>query len=93
MKKRVASHHSSDGQNSFQCLLLSDGAVPVFPAALKEAMMHHALAKQNKDDYQDDCKQELSHSERGWLSSGGGRCIHFTFLFETLMKAGPRFRT
>jgi hypothetical protein len=33
---------------------LSDGAVPVFPATLKEAMTHHALAKQKKDDRQDD---------------------------------------
>jgi hypothetical protein len=29
---------------------LSDGAVPVEPAALKEAVPHHALAKQKKDD-------------------------------------------
>jgi hypothetical protein len=31
-------------------LLLSDGAVPVFPPTLKEAMTHHALPKQKKDD-------------------------------------------
>jgi hypothetical protein len=30
--------------------LLSDGAVPVEPAALKEAVPHHALAKQKKED-------------------------------------------
>ena len=39
------------------------------PAALKEAMTHHALAKQKKDDCQDDYKQELSNSEGGWLRS------------------------
>jgi hypothetical protein len=35
---------------------LSDGAVPVKPTALKETVMHHALAKQEKDDGQEDCK-------------------------------------
>jgi len=30
-------------------LLWSEGAVPVDPAASKEAMMHHALGKQKKD--------------------------------------------
>jgi len=39
------------------------------PAAFKEAVTHHALAKQKKDDCQDDYKEELSNSERGWLSS------------------------
>jgi hypothetical protein len=76
VKKRVASHHSSRDQDFFQCLLLSGGAVPVDPAAFMEAVTHHALAKQKKDDCQDDYKQELSNSERGWFSSGRGRCIH-----------------
>jgi hypothetical protein len=40
----------------------------VFPATLEEAMTHHALAKQKKDDCQDDYKHGLSNSERGWLS-------------------------
>jgi hypothetical protein len=35
---------------------LSDGAVPVDPAALKEAVAHHAMGKQKKDDCQDDYK-------------------------------------
>jgi hypothetical protein len=35
---------------------LSDGAVPVNPAALKEAVTHHAFAKQKKDDCQEDYK-------------------------------------
>jgi hypothetical protein len=47
----------------------------VDPAAFMEAVMHHALAKQKKDDCQDDYKQELSNSERGRLSSGRGRRI------------------
>jgi hypothetical protein len=38
----------------------------VVPAALKETVTQHALAKQKKDDCQDDYKQELSNSERGW---------------------------
>jgi hypothetical protein len=28
---------------------------------------HHPLAKQKKDDRQEDCKQEMSDSERGRL--------------------------
>jgi hypothetical protein len=58
---------------------LSDGAVPVFPATLKEAVTHHALAKQKKNDHQEHYKQELSNSERGWLSSVKGRRIHLLF--------------
>jgi hypothetical protein len=61
-------------------LLLSDGAVPVFPATLKEAMTHHTLTQQKKDDRQDSYKQELANSEKGWLSSGRGRLIHLSFL-------------
>jgi hypothetical protein len=37
----------------------------VFPATLKEAMTHHALAKQYEHDQQNDYKHELSNSERG----------------------------
>ncbi len=72
--KPVTSRSSRD-QDFFQCLLLSRGAVPVDPPALMEAVTHHALAKQKKNDCQDDYKQELSHSERGRLSSGRGRRI------------------
>jgi hypothetical protein len=32
-----------------------------------EAVMHHALGKQKKDNCQDDKKQELSNSEPGRL--------------------------
>jgi hypothetical protein len=49
---------------------LSDGAILVRPTALEKAVMHHALAKEEKDDGQEDCKQALSNSERGWLSLG-----------------------
>jgi hypothetical protein len=61
--------------NSF-CLLLSDGAVPVKPPALKEAVTHHALAKQKKDDCQEDYKEELPNSERGRLWFFRVRRIH-----------------
>jgi len=54
---------------------LSDGAVPVDPSAYTEAVTHHALGKQKKDDCQDDYKQELSNSEPGWLSPCGARRI------------------
>ena len=39
------------------------------PAASTEAMMHHALGKQKKDDCQGDYKQERSNSEPGQLWS------------------------
>jgi hypothetical protein len=55
---------------------LSDGAVPVFAAALKEAVTHHALAEQEKDNRQDSYKEKLPDSEIGWLSSVTGRRIH-----------------
>jgi hypothetical protein len=37
------------------------------PATSKEAVMHHALGKKEKDNCQDKYKQDLSNSERGWL--------------------------
>ena len=63
-------------QDFFECLLLSDGAVPVKAAAFKEAVPHHALPKEEKDDGQDDYKQELSNPERGWVSSCGRSVVH-----------------
>jgi hypothetical protein len=39
------------------------------PAASKEAVMHHAIDKERKNDCQDDYEQELSNPERGWLFS------------------------
>ncbi len=59
---------NATAQELFQCQLLSDGAIPVSPAALKEAVTHHALTQKKKDDCQNEYKQELSSSERGWLS-------------------------
>ncbi len=55
-------------QDVFQSPLLPESAVPVNPAASKEVVTHHALAKQKKDDCQDDYKHETSNSEPGWLS-------------------------
>jgi hypothetical protein len=43
--------------------LLSDDAIPVFPATLKEAMTYHALTKQKKEDRQHNYKYEVSNSE------------------------------
>ena len=62
IKKPVTSRSTRD-QDFFQCLLLSSGAVPVDPAAFMEAVTHHALAKQKKDDCQDNYKHEVSNSE------------------------------
>jgi|ERR1700691_4057755 hypothetical protein len=77
----------SEALSDKERLLLSDRAVLAFPAALKEAMAHHALSKQKKDDHQDSYKQELPNSEKGWLSSGRGRLIHLPFLL--LSKLSP----
>ena len=35
----------SPDQDFFQCLLWGDGAVPVNPAASKEAVTHHGIEK------------------------------------------------
>jgi hypothetical protein len=40
----------------------------VWAAASKEAVTHHALDEQEKNNRQDDCKQEMSNSKRRWLS-------------------------
>jgi hypothetical protein len=47
---------NATAQQLFQRQLLSDGAVPVDPAALEEAVTHDALAKQKKDGRQHDYK-------------------------------------
>jgi hypothetical protein len=48
---------------TLQCLLWSEGAVLVDPAASKETVMHHALGKQKDGDGQPNQKQELSDLE------------------------------
>ncbi len=75
MRHREAANLKYIKDRSHQQLLLPDGAVSVKPAALKEAVTHHAVAKEKKDDCQEDYKQEVSHSERGWLSSCRARRI------------------
>jgi hypothetical protein len=56
-------------------LVWSEGAIPVKRAASKEAVTHHALEKEKKNDCQDDYKQELSNPERWCFSpSGSGEC-------------------
>jgi hypothetical protein len=45
--------------------LLAQRAVPVNPLALKEAVTHHAVAEQKKDDGQKNHKEEFSSPERG----------------------------
>jgi hypothetical protein len=44
----------------------------------KKAVTHHALAEQKKDDCQNDHADELSNSERGWLSSSSGGRIQIS---------------
>jgi hypothetical protein len=43
-------------------MLRPEGVAPVDPAASKEAVTHHVLAKQKNDDCQEDDKQELYNS-------------------------------
>jgi hypothetical protein len=43
-------------------MLRPEGVVPVDPAASKEAVTHHILAKQKNDDCQEDDKQEFYNS-------------------------------
>jgi hypothetical protein len=66
---------NATAQQLFQCQLLSDGAIPVVPPALKEAVTHHALTQKKKDDCQNEYEHELSNSKRRWLSSWRSR-IH-----------------
>jgi hypothetical protein len=51
----------ADKAPGLQCPLLFDVAIPVDTAAFKEAVAHHALAKEKKSDCQDDKKQEQSN--------------------------------
>jgi hypothetical protein len=50
-----------------QCLLWSESAVLIDPAASKETVMHHALGKQKNGDGQPNQKQELCNLEPGRL--------------------------
>jgi len=68
-KERVAWHHSEPRPRLFSALIWPVGAISVERAASKEAVTHHALEKEKKNDSQDDCKQELSNPECGWLFS------------------------
>jgi len=42
---------------------LPDGTVPAKPPAFKEAVTHHAVAEQKKDDSQENYNQELPGSK------------------------------
>jgi hypothetical protein len=48
-------------------------------AAFTEAMTHHALGKQKKDECQDDYEQEVSNPERGWSFSFMGGCLRISY--------------
>jgi hypothetical protein len=55
-----------------------DGAAMVAPASSKEAVTHHVVAKQKKEGYQDDDKQELSNPQPGGPSFLRPRCIQIS---------------
>jgi hypothetical protein len=59
---------SFEGLASFS---VRDGAMLVAPASSKEAVTHHAVGKQKKEDCQDNYKQELSNPNRMDLRSSG----------------------
>ena len=62
-----------DDQDAFHPLLRPHGTVRVDPATSKEAVSHHALAKQKSEEYEDDYKHEQSNYRPGWPSSCIGR--------------------
>jgi hypothetical protein len=57
------------GRSTKKNRLWVKGAVPVLRAASKKSVMHHALGKEQKQNYQDNYKQKLSNldSERRWF--------------------------
>src|SRR5580698_2433187 len=56
--------------------LWAEGAVPVLRTASKEAVMHHALGKEQEQNYHDNYKQKLSNFYRERRSSGRFLLIH-----------------
>jgi hypothetical protein len=62
-KSKLIFRAASRAAFDFLFPLLSQGAVPVNPSALKESVTHHAVAEQKKDDCQKDYEQEVSASE------------------------------
>jgi FtsP/CotA-like multicopper oxidase with cupredoxin domain len=59
----IRSSHYSEASQVFSGL---DGAVLVAPASSKEAVTHHVVGKQKKEDCQDKDKQELSNPQTQW---------------------------
>jgi hypothetical protein len=55
-----------------------DGAMLVAPASSKEAVTHHVVGKQKKEDCQDNDKQELSNPEPDGPSFFRIRCIQIS---------------
>jgi hypothetical protein len=59
----------------FFCLL-PDGAIPMVPTAPEEAVTHHALAKQKKENDQDNDKKQSRHPQPRRISSCRLRRFH-----------------
>jgi len=80
-----------------------DGTPLVEPAAFVEAVTHHALCKEKKDQCQNDYEQQHSNPKPEWLSPFRGRririgchqnrlCAKSTACHGTaIYKSGPRF--
>jgi hypothetical protein len=69
---------------------LPDGTVSVDAAASKEAMLDHAVAKQQEEDCQEDREEKLSDPERRLRSRGGCRIRisgHLGYLFASRVAA------
>jgi len=71
-------------------LLWTGDVVPVESSAVMEVVTHHVLAKQKKDDYQDEYKQELSKPKRGWVSYCRGRPLRISCHLSYLSADQPR---
>jgi hypothetical protein len=55
-----------------------NGAMLIAPASSKEAVTHHAMGKQKKEDGQDNYKQELSDPQPHGPSFVSCRCIQIS---------------
>jgi hypothetical protein len=71
----IRSTHYSKGLASFSG---RNGAMLIAPASSKEAVTHHAMGKQKKEECQDNYKQELSDPQPHGPSFVSCRCLQIS---------------
>ena len=71
-------------------LLGRDGAMLVTPASSEEAVTHHAVGKQKKEECQDNYKQEPSNAQPHGPAFFSRRCIQISFHQSRLRNTGAR---